>query len=60
MACSTSAARIAWTPLFEYSSPVYIRTAQACAAPIARASSTTVAAGTPVIVSTRSGVNRAT
>ncbi len=60
IACRVSAARIACTPEFEYSRPVYMRIEQPAAVPTACASSRTVSAGTPVIASTRSGAKSAT
>ena len=52
---SVKTARIACTPLSEYSSPVYITGQAPRAAAMRRARLSTVAAGTPVMRSTISG-----
>ena len=46
---------MAWTPLSEYSSPVYMTGAHPAAPHSRRASQRMVPAGTPVIASTASG-----
>ena len=56
-ACRMSAPRMDCAPLLEYSSPEYIKMEKPCDRPMARASSTTVAAGTPVMAAACSGVN---
>ncbi len=48
-------ARIAWSPVFEYSSPVYMMGQAPDDVAIRRARRSTVSAGTPVISSTTSG-----